>query len=346
MMDGAPVRKGERNQSKIVNGERSNMVNGISIKTELKNDNITTTPPEGPDDRGGSHEKVAADSSFELLRKEGFDERDARRLAQRYSEEVIQRQIQLLPHRNIRSSHLGLLRRAIEGDWRKPDGADTTDHNTSLAIIFSGHYYAAYHGFEGEPGTEPLPKDMQTAAKFIPRLLAQEQDEALIPDWGRRFGRMMREKHQGDAKAKPNLSFALVLYGDKFLSVLQQEGAIRRRKAVGEAKEAHQKAFTPAYIAYLRLTETELQRANPSVYQAFAKHRQKLRHLMTSGPFLASAERFAQLENEESRLLDLAAFFEKHPQKPVLGFWEWDARLNPRPFGRSSNITSLQETRS
>ena len=101
MMDGAPVRKGERNRSKTVNGERSKMVNGISIKTELKTDNTTTLPPEGPEDRGGSRRKVVADSRFELLRKEGFDERRARRLSQRYSEEVIQRQIQLLPHRNI-----------------------------------------------------------------------------------------------------------------------------------------------------------------------------------------------------------------------------------------------------
>jgi hypothetical protein len=184
---------------------------------------------------------------------------------------------------------------------------------------------------------------MQTAAKFIPRLLDQDRDEALISEWGRKFGQMIREKHKDDAKAKPNLSFALVLYGDKFLRVLQQESLARKRQALGAAREAHQRAFTPAYVAYLRLAESELQQAKPSVYEAFTKHRQKIRHLMTSGPFLATAERLAQLENEESRLLDFAAFFHDHPQKPVLAFWGWDARMNPCRFGRTPNTNALQE---
>ena len=155
---------------------------------------------------------------------------------------------------------------------------------------------------------------------------------------------MIREKHQGDAKAKPNLSFALVLYGDKFLRMLQQEGVGRRQKALGVAREAHLRTFTPDYVNYLRLVETDLQGTNAPVYEVFAKHRQKLRHLMTSGPFLASAERLARFENEESRLLDFASFFQEHPQKPVLGFWEWDARLNPRPFGHDADIIALQES--
>ena len=285
MVDGAPVRKGERNRSEMVNGDRSKMVNGISIKTELKTDNSTAVPPDGKEDRSGMREEAVADSRFQLLRKAGFDERVARRLAQRHSEEVIERQINWLPNRNVTRSRLGLLRRAIEEDWPKPDTTDLADNDSSLARGFASHYYAAYHGFEGEARTEPFPKDVEIAAKFIPRLLAQERDEALIPEWGRRFGRLIREKHQGDAKAKPNLSFALVLYGDKFLRMLQQEGATRKRKALGSAREAHQRAFTPAFVAYLRLAETELQEANPTVYEAFAKHRQKLRHLMTSGPF-------------------------------------------------------------
>ena len=99
------------------------------------------------------------------------------------------------------------------------------------------------------------------------------------------------------------------------------------------------------HITYLRQVETEMRQANPSIYEPFNQHREKLRQLMTSGPFLASAERLAQLENEESRLLDFAAFFQTHPQKPVLDFWGWDARFNPRRFGPTSTTTVLQETR-
>jgi hypothetical protein len=61
---------------------------------------------------------------------------------------------------------------------------------------------------------------------------------------------------------------------------------------------------------------------------------------MTSGPFLASAERLSHFESEESRLLDLAAFFQEHPQKPVPSFWEWDSKLNPLRFPKSATTTT------
>jgi len=91
------------------------------------------------------------------------------------------------------------------------------------------------------------------------------------------------------------------------------------------------------------LVETKLQATNATVYETFAKHRQKLRHLMTSGPFLASAERLSRFEGEESRLLDFAAFFQQHPKKPVLNFWEWDARFNPQCFGSGATATLPQQ---
>ena len=105
-----------------------------------------------------------------------------------------------------------------------------------------------------------------------------------------------------------------------------------RRKVLGTAREAHQRQFMPDYVSYLRQTENGLKRVNPSVYGEFEKHRERLRKLMTSGPFLASAERLSHFENAESRLLDFAGFFQAHPKKLVLNFWEWDASLNPSSF--------------
>jgi hypothetical protein len=210
--------------------------------------------------------------------------------------------------------------------------------------LFASHYYAAYHNFSGEARTEPFPKDLELAAQFVSRLLAQEKDPGKVPDWGRRFGHLVRNAHQGDAKAKPNFSFALTLFGDEFLRRLQSEGETRRSEALGRAKAAHQAAFAADYRAYLRLTETTLQKANPSVYEAFAEHRTRLRRLMTNGPVLVSAERLAQFESEESRLLALADFSRKHPQVHVPGFWEWDARINPSRFGSNAAGRITQET--
>lgn len=331
-VNGAPVEKGERTQSEKVNVERSELMNGLSIKKDFKKKQSTTEP-------------IAADAAIALLRSEGFDSKTAKHLATRHDQAAIERQIQWLSHRNVTRSRLGLLRRAIEEDWPKPETAGPAEGGVALARQFASHYYAGYHDLEGDAGTEPFPKDIETAAKFVHRLLAQERDEAMIPQWGRRFGRMLREKHQSDAKAKPNLSFALVLYGDKFLRVLQQEATTRKTKALGAAREAHQRAFRLAYISYLRDTEIHMQQANAALYETFVKHRQAVRRLMTGGPFLASAERLARLENEESRLLDFASFFKTDRQKPVLDFWEWDARLNPARFGKPANPGNSSEAR-
>jgi hypothetical protein len=325
------------------------MVNDIRVKKELKNDLTTANEIETAVPRTGAPPEpfAAASAGLDLLLKVGFDQATAGRLARRSSVELIQRQIQWLPRRTANRNRLGLLRRAIEEDWPKPSGADvagTDNHLHSAARVFASHYYAAYHGFSGEAGTEPFPKDVEVGAQFLSRLLAQENDLDKVREWGRRFGRLMREAHRDEPKAKPNLSFALVLFGDKFLRKLQNEGTTRRTEALEKAKEAHQAAFAAAYLSFLRLTEIKVQQAKPSVYEAFAKHREKLRHLMTGGPLLVSAERFAGFETEESRLLALAEFFHKHPQVHVPSFWEWDARLNPSRFGAAAS-GALQETR-
>ncbi len=339
-VDGAPVRKDERTQSEKVNEERSGMVNGIRIKTDPKTDQTTATATETL-----STEPVAdAASSCDLLLKAGFDEVTARRLARKCAHEIVQRQLEWLPHRTATRNRLGFLRRAIEQDWPKPEGAEGGEGvHQSRAKVFASHYYAAYHDFAGEAATEPFPKDITTSAKFLARLLALNRGQDNVPEWGRRFGRLVRDRHRANPKASPNLSFALVLFGDSFLRLLESEGTARRRETTDKAREAHQAAFRGAYLAYLRTAELELQQAQASVYEAFTQHRQRLRRLMSSGPFLTSGERLARFESEESRLLDFADFFQKHPQQIVLEFWAWDAQLNPRRFGSQSTRATPRE---
>ncbi len=330
-VDGAPVGKDERNRSERVNGERSEMVNDIRIKKELKNKQTTAAKDSGSAARPTA---LAADGSgFDLLRKEGFDEATAKRLADGRSLNAIQRQIQWLKQRTATRNKLGFLRRAIEQDWPEPEGAKAADSSlVPQARTFANHYYASYHNFSGESATEPFPKDINMATKYVSRLLAQEHDLEKVPEWGRRFGRFMRERHHGDSRAKPNLSFALVLYGDKFLRLLHTKIMARQEQALGQAREAHQKMFLPEFICYLRQAEEALQQGNQAAYETFTSHRARLRGLMTAGPFLLSAERVAQFDSERGRLLDLGEFFQAKPNPPVLDFWRWDARLNPRPF--------------
>ena len=177
-------------------------MNGISIKTELKTEQTTAAEPVAPGRAADADTATAVD----LLLQTGFDEETARHLARKRPLETIQRQLTWLSQRSPSRNRLGLLRRAIEHNWPKPAGAseepETADGHLALAKVFASHYYAAYHGFDGPPATEPFPKDLALAGKFIARLLAQENNEGKTSEWGQRFGRLARENHRNDPKAQ------------------------------------------------------------------------------------------------------------------------------------------------
>lgn len=59
--------------------------------------------------------------TFERLKTEGFDERAARAITNRYPAERIQRQIDWIDKRKIKANRLGMLRAAIDQDWADPD---------------------------------------------------------------------------------------------------------------------------------------------------------------------------------------------------------------------------------
>ena len=143
-VNGATAQKGERERPKKVNGEQPKMVNGINIKEEHKTPQTTATTP--PPATAVAPAAAAAVSGYELLVKAGFDEPTARRLASLRSGEVIQRQVEWLALRAATRSRLGLLRRAIEQDWPKPQGVAPELTETALARgrLFASHYYAGY----------------------------------------------------------------------------------------------------------------------------------------------------------------------------------------------------------
>ena len=319
---------------KKVNGNRPEKVNGISIKMSIKTETTTTTMS------GCKPEAVcsaAAVDSVEALLRAGFDQGTAKHLAGNYPLEVIQRQIAWLPLRSASRNRLGLLRRAIEGDYQKPEGGVATSAlpttSPEPARLFTSHYYAGYHGHTEPAATEPLPKDLMVAGQFLAGLLEAGGNASLIPEWGRQFGRLMRARHQNDPKAKPNLAYALPVFGGQFLSQMQAEAAARRKKALGAAKERHQAAFYPRYEDYLRQSKSAVQKANPELYREFLESREATRKRLKGGLILASAQTLTQFETESYRLHSLAGFLASDPVCRVLDFWEWDRRLNPQGFG-------------
>ena len=317
-VNGVSVQNGGREQSNKVNGERFRKVNGIRIKTELKKEQTTAVLAT----TAANTAKAAAESPLELLKQTGFDDTTARQLAVKHPTEIIQRQVEWLPLRNITRNRLGLLRRAIEQDWPKPEGVGE-DSGRQSGRDFACQYYAAYHGYTGQAATEPFPKDVQAAALLVKRLLALENNESLVPEWGRQFGAFMRQKHRSEANARPNLSFALVLHGDEFLRRFETYHSACSEKAAQKVHAARHEALRSEYLAYLRLAERNAQQTAPELYAGFLAERARTRHAMTGGLFHATAETLARFDNDESRLAAFAEFFCHHPQMPVLDLEQW-----------------------
>lgn len=114
-------------------GRKSVPANSLAIGwSEKRTDNGPKTVPDRRSEKrtdiqikqiNKTLKQQAAAVAFERLRAEGFDEGTAQRLASAYPVEQIERQIDWIGLRKIRTNRLGMLRAAIERDWTRPETA-------------------------------------------------------------------------------------------------------------------------------------------------------------------------------------------------------------------------------
>jgi hypothetical protein len=131
----------------------------------------------------------------DLLRREGFDTKTAAELAERQPLELIRRQLDWISSRNATKSRAGLLRRAIEGDWPKPQAI--------------GHSQLKER--------EPVTGQEHHKHQFQPAYLAwirQEEDDYLTscPDDYARFT-AKRERRRADLMAERSQALRASLLG-------------------------------------------------------------------------------------------------------------------------------------
>jgi len=102
--------KSTGNGPKNVPEERSEIRTDIEIKQRNKILKQKALSPE-------------AAVSFEKLKEAGFDDRAAKVIACGHSFDCVDRQIRWIDSRGVRRNRLGMLRRAIEEDWPRPESA-------------------------------------------------------------------------------------------------------------------------------------------------------------------------------------------------------------------------------
>lgn len=258
--------------------------------------------------------------SFALLKEVGFDADAARNLALRFPSERIRQQVEWLPKRTATRSRLGLLRKAIEGDYPEPEHArNSTDD--APGYRFAQAYYAAYHGDQLNIA-KPYTNDPSLGEGFLARLTDLGKPE----DLGAAFGNFVRGKHQGERNPKPFLSSAINLFGAQFAKTLQKKTSKTSEHRRMKAREDHEKVFRLPYEDYLRRRNTDLTKA-PKALARFEEHLEAGFDSMRQ--FGIDPEKH---RTEAGRIASLAEFFAKDSDFKVLGFWDWDKSLNPTPF--------------
>lgn len=316
--NGEAVGKGIRDQSVKGHGNRSEKGNDISIKRSIKN--RTTAAEES------KPSAAAADGILAKLRSVGFDASAAAQLASRCSAGVIEQQIAWLPQRKADTNRLGLLRRAIEGNWPRPE-ASVPPPDPSAGTLFVGHFEAALHGYT-EPPARCSPREAAHATGFLRELARAVATEPPAAEWGRRFGLFARAK----APAKPWFVWVLRMYGGEFLRSCRQADRRDEKLSLAQSRQAHHEKFAARYDDYLRAIEDGLRREQPELYAAFAAERQE-----TAARLHLSEKTQVMLASETGRLSALSVFLGEHGVR-VLDFWAWDRELNRQGSPQTSTV--------
>jgi hypothetical protein len=297
------VGKGIRDQSEKVHGKRSEKGYGISIKRSIKTNTAA--------------EPAAADGMIEDLRKVGFDDKTARGLAQRQSEEVIRAQLEWITLRQATSSRLGLLRRAIEENWPKPEPT-TVAAEHELGRAFAESFGQTYH--QAKP-ISCSPREAAVAAEFLTNLKANANPEQAA-EWGRRFALFIKGK-----SPKNHWLVGLIRqYGQEFSGRTSKVSQTAGKVSIQARRCAHEKEFEAAHLSYLTSSMNRGKATEPALWSAFVAHREDIRVRLKLGQAAC-----AILETEASQAVAFADFARSQGHK-VLGFWDWDSQLNPQRF--------------
>lgn len=311
------VRNGAQPRSEMDNDEGSEKGNGISSKTSIKN--LTATAPV-PTARSSRTPVAAEEGGIEQkLVAAGLDRRTAKDLLARHPAEVIHQQLEWLPLRTAHRSRQGMLRRAIEGNWSRPEVQAGPPPNEA-GSLFARHYSAARDEVRVIPAS-CTPKEAAKAGEFLEQLASVILGAPDPAEMGRRFGRFVRSKNA----PKPWLVWAIGVYGAEFIGRYRDRSRQASGASLHEARRAHESLFADQYQAYLRDAECRCQREQPELYDAFLAHRADINSKLR----LSDATR-ARLASEPSRLSAFAEFM-RGRGTPLLEFWEWDRQLNARP---------------
>jgi len=272
-------------------------------------------------------EEVVAEGKRETLDRlvsEGIEKTAARRLLADFSLERIQRQLEWLPSRPVRSSRTGFLIRAIEIDMPAPANAE---HQQTSGNLFAAHFYAEIAGNPDQPISEPSSEETRASGNLLAKLKATESPNEL----GRGFARLVLSRKPETRSRSMALTFALRQFGDAFLKQHRESQIATGASESLEERRAHEQRMRSRYEAHIAATVRGLE-SNPKLIQEFETDSDK-----KLASFRKVSERGYEMLRHDLQTKDGRAqlFLEFLQRKhPVLlpNFWQWDSNVNDYPF--------------
>lgn len=305
--------------------------NEFKKRTDIKTTNINNTPKQQQTAEPEEGVVVGGAASLSLLigklMAEGIEPDTAARLVSEFSAERIERQLEWLSLRDVKSSRTGLLIRAIERDMPRP-GVQTSERPAGW--MFAAHFYAELAGNKGEPTAEPSAEEARLAKSLMARFPGREEQAI-----GRQFAKFVQRGEQGKKSPIRTLSLSLRLYGDEFFASVAADLERQAKELAARAKADHEKAFTATYQEFVRrLLDSHLE--DPATAQAFEAH-MEARFNKTKRLSEKVAEKLKErFSSDEGRAELLQDFLEGEKPGAIPTFWAWDATINKEPFSERS----------
>ena len=297
--------------------------NRSDIETTLENNN--------PKQQQTASAVVAGKGSLALLvgrlLSEGIDSTRAARLVEDFPSERIERQLDALPLRKVRSSKTGFLIRAIELDIPVPSVAKPKE---SASQIMAAHFYAELGGNAGEPISIMTSADEEAATSLLSNFPGQSG--ASPGDLGRGFARFVGKQKSSAKYPIRTLTLAMRSFGNEFLSIqrAQLESDMKERSI--EMRNAHETKFQPAYRQHLREVANHVENQGGELWascEGWINNKLERRKRMSETMHRRSIEQLGSADGRADFVIECLS--ELRP-KLIPPFWEWDATINAEPF--------------
>lgn len=341
---GLPLLNVARDRAEGLHADRSEKWHGKEItpnNTGIKQQQAMASP-QSPvvAAQVGRGEAAAFQDSISLLGKAGFDSETTRELAARFPMDRIARQCAWLARRGPRRNRLGLLRKAIEGDWPEPH---SPGEESCPGAVFASAFYAASLAGAAAWTVRASPEDIAQAESLLERIASAGVTPLSLKGWGAEFARQVLRLNPRGPGAAGQLAAAVLAHGDGFVNQCLESRRRALRREMAAARNKHQAQHRSAYLAYLRAQMGHLREQEPEGYREFERADTERRGKLGTG-FVSRAGLTARMteifDREEERLTRFQAFFDDHPEHPVLGFWDWDEKHNPQGLRAAGSITA------